>query len=57
MHKLFTLNNTVCHNKNLINVEDKLNICYQKAGLSLAQVNTTILFSLLNNKMVNWECE
>ena len=44
------MNNTGYHNKNLMNIRDKLITCYQKAGLSLTQVNTTILSFLLGKK-------
>ena len=56
MHQLNTTNSIGCYNKNLMNIRDKLITCYQKDGLSLAQVNTTIPSSLLGKRMVHWEC-
>ena len=70
MHQSKTLSIIGCHNKKLMNAIEKLIICYWKAGLSLAQVNTTIPSSFLkkdgilrmcidycsisNNSLVNW---
>ena len=39
-----------CYNKNLMNEINKLITCYQKAGLSLAQVNATIPSSFLEKR-------
>ena len=47
MHQSNTINSIGYHNKNLMSARDKLITCYQIAGLSLAQVNTTIPSSLL----------
>ena len=35
----------------MINARDKLITCHQKAGLSLVQINTTIISSLLRKKI------
>ena len=50
MHQSNTINNIEYHNKNLMNARDKLIPCYQKAGLILAQVNTTIPSCLLEKR-------
>ena len=55
MHQLNTINSIGCHNKNLMNARDKLITCYKMAGLSLAQVNTTIPSCLLEKRMVHLE--
>ena len=53
MHQTNTINSIGCYNEKLMNAKDKLITCYQKAGLSLAQVNTTIPSCFLQKRIAH----
>ena len=56
MHQSNTINNIEYKNKKSMNARDKLITCYHKAELSLTQISTIILSSLLGKRMVYCEC-
>ena len=51
MQEFNTINGLGCHKKSMMNETNKLIMCYQKTGLSLAQFYKTIPSSLLETKL------